>query len=95
LRSTTAAWPSGEFGAMGLEGAVRLGFRKELAAQPDAAAREALFQSLLARQIEAGSALNMATTLELDAVIDPADTRAWLARVLAAAGPRRPPSPSA
>jgi acetyl-CoA carboxylase carboxyltransferase component len=86
----TAAWPSGEFGAMGLEGAVRLGFRKELAAQADEAAREALFQSLLAGQVEAGSALNMASTLELDAVIDPADTRAWLARVLAAYHPPRP-----
>jgi acetyl-CoA carboxylase carboxyltransferase component len=80
----TAAWPSGEFGAMGLEGAVRLGFRKELAAQPDETAREALFQQLLARQVEAGGALNMAATLELDAVIDPADTRAWLTRVLTA-----------
>ena len=31
-----AAWPSGEFGPMGLEGAVRLGFRRELEAAPDA-----------------------------------------------------------
>jgi acetyl-CoA carboxylase carboxyltransferase component len=82
----TVAWPTGEFGAMGLEGAVRLGWRKELEAQPDEAAREVLFQQLLARQVEAGSALNMATTLEIDAVIDPADTRHWLVQGLLASG---------
>jgi len=80
----TVAWPTGEFGAMGLEGAVRLGWRKELAALKGAE-REARFQQLLAQQVEAGSALNMAATLEIDAVIDPAETRAWLARGLAAA----------
>ncbi len=79
------AWPGGEFGGMGLEGAVRLGWRKELQAQPEGPAREALWRELLARQVEAGSALNMAATLEIDAVIDPADTRAWLARGLAGA----------
>jgi acetyl-CoA carboxylase carboxyltransferase component len=73
-----AAWPTGEFGAMGLEGAVRLGFKKELEAIPEGAEREALFQTLLAKQYAAGSGLNMAATLEIDAVIDPADTRAWL-----------------
>jgi acetyl-CoA carboxylase carboxyltransferase component len=83
--TATVAWPSGEFGAMGLEGAVRLGYRKELAAQPEGAAREALFEALLARQVENGKALNMAATLEIDAVIDPAETRAWLARALASA----------
>jgi acetyl-CoA carboxylase carboxyltransferase component len=73
-----AAWPTGEFGAMGLEGAVRLGFKKELEAVPEGAEREALFQTLLAQQYAAGSGLNMAATLEIDAVIDPAETRAWL-----------------
>ncbi len=87
------AWPSGEFGAMGLEGAVRLGWRKELEALPAGPEREALYRELLARQVEAGSALNMAATLEIDAVIDPAETRAWLVRGLAGArlreaGPR-------
>lgn len=85
----TAAWPSGEFGAMGLEGAVRLGFAKELAAQPDDAARQALFDKLVARAYENGKALNMASYLEIDAVIDPADSRAWLLRGLAAV-PRPP-----
>ncbi|WP_417705164.1 carboxyl transferase domain-containing protein [Pseudomonas sp.] len=80
----TAAWPSGEFGAMGLEGAVRLGFAKELAAQPDDDARQALFDKLVAKAYENGKALNMASYLEIDAVIDPADSRAWLLRGLAA-----------
>jgi acetyl-CoA carboxylase carboxyltransferase component len=80
----TVSWPSGEFGGMGLEGAVRLGYRKELAAAPDGAEREALFQQLVARQYDAGQAMNMAATLEIDAVIDPAQTREWLARGLAA-----------
>nr|WP_100549114.1 MULTISPECIES: carboxyl transferase domain-containing protein [unclassified Pseudomonas] len=85
----TAAWPSGEFGAMGLEGAVRLGFAKELAAQPDETARQALFDKLVAKAYDNGKALNMASYLEIDAVIDPADSRAWLLRGLNAA-PRSP-----
>jgi len=76
------AWPSGEFGAMGLEGAVRLGYRKELEAAPDGPQREALYDQLVAAQYERGSALNMAATLEIDAVIDPAQTRNWLLRGL-------------
>jgi len=81
----TIAWPTGEFGAMGLEGAVRLGFRKELEALPAGPEREALFQRLVAQQYANGEALNLAATLEIDAVIDPADTRAWLARGLVSA----------
>ena len=80
----TVAWPTGEFGAMGLEGAVRLGYRKELEAQPEGPAREALFEQLLAQEYAKGSALNMAATLEIDAVIDPADTREWLFKGLQA-----------
>ncbi len=81
----TVAWPTGEFGAMGLEGAVRLGFRKELAAVPEGAERDALFNELVALQYSNGEAIHMAQTLEIDAVIDPADTRAWLVRGLASA----------
>ena len=83
----TVAWPTAEFGAMGLEGAVRLGYRKELDAQSDPIQREALYQQLLAHQYEQGKAINMAETLEIDAVIDPAETRAWIARVLPCASP--------
>ena len=76
-----AAWPSGEFGPMGIEGSVRLGFRKELeAAAPDE--REALFEKLVAEAVAKGQALNMASHLEIDDVIDPADTRDWLQRGL-------------
>ncbi|MGJ7615605.1 MULTISPECIES: carboxyl transferase domain-containing protein [unclassified Variovorax] len=81
----TVAWPTGEFGAMGLEGAVRLGFRKELAAAPEGAERDALFKQLVAQQYANGEAIHMAQTLEIDAVIDPADTRTWLVRGLASA----------
>jgi acetyl-CoA carboxylase carboxyltransferase component len=89
-----AAWPTGEFGAMGLEGAVRLGFKKELEAVPEGAEREALFQTLLAKQYAAGSGLNMAATLEIDAVIDPAETRAWLLAGLEAGKVGAPSRPS-
>ena len=81
----TVAWPTGEFGAMGLEGAVRLGFRKELEARPEGPEREALFEQLLAQQYANGAAIQMATTLEIDAVIDPAQTRHWLSQGLAGA----------
>tara|TARA_R110002049_G_scaffold15304_12_gene62763 strand:- start:719 stop:2254 length:1536 start_codon:yes stop_codon:yes gene_type:complete len=82
-----AAWPTGEFGGMGLEGAVRLGFRKELEAEEDPEAREQLFQQLVARMYEIGKASEAASYLELDAVIDPADTRAVVLRALRAAKP--------
>lgn len=81
----TVAWPTGEFGAMGLEGAVRLGYRKELQAAAEGAERDALFDRLLAEQHAKGSAEQMATTLEIDAVIDPAHTRHWLVQGLAGA----------
>jgi acetyl-CoA carboxylase carboxyltransferase component len=80
----TVAWPSGEFGAMGLQGAVKLGYAKELAAQPSDATRDVLYQQLVGDQYTAGHALNMAATLEIDAVIDPALTRDWLVRGLGA-----------
>jgi acetyl-CoA carboxylase carboxyltransferase component len=81
----TVSWPTGEFGGMGLEGAVRLGLRKELAAIDDETQREAMFQAAVAVAYERGKAINMASLLEIDAVIDPADTRTWLARGLRAA----------
>jgi acetyl-CoA carboxylase carboxyltransferase component len=81
----TVAWPSGEFGAMGLEGAVRLGYRKELEAVPEGPQREALYQRHVDEHYAKGKAINMAATLEIDAVIDPAETRDWLARGLASA----------
>jgi acetyl-CoA carboxylase carboxyltransferase component len=79
------AWPTGEFGAMGLEGAVKLGYRKELEAAAPGAERDALYDKLVAQQYANGEALHMAQTLEIDAVIDPAQTREWLVRGLASA----------
>ncbi|NIE62465.1 ATP-grasp domain-containing protein [Burkholderia sp. Ax-1719] len=78
----TIAWPSGEFGAMGLEGAVRLGYAKELAAIDDPAQREAEFERRVADAYRNGRAINMASFLEIDGVIDPAETRRWLMRGL-------------
>ncbi len=83
--NATVSWPTGEFGGMGLEGAVRLGYAKELAAEPEAT-REALFDRLVGRLYEAGKAISVAEWLEIDAVIDPAETRDWLLRARAAAG---------
>lgn len=80
----TVAWPTGEFGGMGLEGAVRAGFKKELAAVNDPLERQALYERLLADLYERGKAVNVAALLEIDAVIDPADTRKWVMQGLAA-----------
>lgn len=76
--SYTIAWPTAEFGAMGLEGAVKLGFKKELAEVQDPTARKALYEQLLAEQYQKGQAQEVASVLEIDAVIDPADTRETL-----------------
>ena len=79
----TVAWPTGEFGGMGLEGAVRLGYRRELDAIGDPAARQARYEQLVAEQYTRGKALSTAMAFEIDDVIDPADTRAVIAGVLA------------
>jgi len=76
------SWPQGEFGAMGLEGAVHLGFRQELAEAPDDAARQALFDTLLAEMYAKGRATEAASYLEIDAVIEPQDTRRVIAEAL-------------
>ena len=86
------AWPTGEFGPMGLEGAVRLGFRKELEAIDDPDERERSFQQRVAQMYERGKALNTASYFEIDDVIDPADTRRWIAALLNAS-PTPPPRP--
>lgn len=81
----SAAWPTGEFGGMGLEGAVHLGFRKELEALTDPAEKQALFDKLLARLYDEGRATHYAAATEIDAVIDPAETRRWIANARNAA----------
>jgi len=88
------AWPTGELGGMGLEGAVRLGFRAELEAEPDPAARQRLLDEMVAAAYEHGKGLNVAAQFEIDDVIDPADTRRWITSALLSAPipdhPRRP-----
>jgi acetyl-CoA carboxylase carboxyltransferase component len=71
----TAAWPTGEFGAMGIEGAVKLGYKKELEEIKDEDKRKELFDKLVSKMYEVGQAVEAASFLEIDAVIDPADTR--------------------
>ena len=81
------AWPTGEIGGMGLEGAVRLGFKKQLDALEDEEAKTALFEKLVGVMYEKGKALNAASQLEFDAVIDPAQTRERIVRGLNSHGP--------
>src|SRR5205809_1512296 len=88
----TVAWPTGEFGGMGLEGAVKLGYRKELAAVEDPAARQALFEEMVARMYEHGKAVSYATYFEIDDVIDPAESRKWIMTALRSVPP--PPARS-
>jgi acetyl-CoA carboxylase carboxyltransferase component len=81
------AWPTGEVGGMGLEGAVRLGYRNELAAIDDEAERERTFQTMVEAAYQHGKALNSASHFEIDDVIDPADSRRWITTMLASAPP--------
>ena len=86
----TVAWPTGEFGGMGLEGAVKLGYRNELAAIDDPAERRALFEEMVARMYEHGKAVNTASHFEIDDVIDPLDSRQWIMSALRSSPPPLP-----
>ena len=85
----TISWPSGEFGGMGLEGAVKLAYRKELEAISDPVERDELYARKVAQLYDVGRATAVAQYLEIDAVIDPADTRAWVMRGLKMRPPER------
>ena len=78
----TISWPTGEFGGMGLEGAVKLGFRKELEAIEDPQTREKMFQQMVDQLYERGKAVNMAAHFEIDAVVDPVETRRWISSAI-------------
>ncbi|TMM09514.1 MAG: carbamoyl-phosphate synthase large subunit, partial [Actinobacteria bacterium] len=94
----TVGWPTAEFGAMGLEGAVRLGMRRELEAIQDPAERERAFEAAVKAAYDRGQGINMAAYFEIDDVIDPADTGRWIATLFdrhatdwrSQAGKRRP-----
>jgi len=83
----TISWPTGEFGGMGLEGAVKLGYRKDLEAINDPKEREQAYQNLVEKMYQAGKGLSMADHFEIDDVIDPQDSRQWIMAALRAAGP--------
>jgi acetyl-CoA carboxylase carboxyltransferase component len=85
----TASWPTGEFGAMGIEGAIKAGFKKELAAIEDATQREKLYEDLVDQLYQRGKAVHIASYLEIDAVIDPAETRHWIMRGLKSVVPKK------
>ena len=84
------SWPTGEFGGMGLEGAVKLGYRKELEAETDPHKRKELYEQLVAKMYESGKALSTATYFEIDDVIDPAESRRWIMAALRSSPPPAP-----
>jgi acetyl-CoA carboxylase carboxyltransferase component len=84
------SWPTGEFGGMGLEGAVRLGYRKELEAISDPDERERVFQEMVEASYARGKALNTASHFEIDDVIDPAESRRWIVSTLRSMPPMAP-----
>lgn len=83
----TVGWPTSEFAGMGLEGAVRLGMRRELEAIDDPAERERAFDAMVAMPYERGRGISMAEYGEIDDAIDPADTRRWIAMLFDDAAP--------
>ena len=84
----TVTWPTGEFGGMGLEGAVKLGYRKELEAIKDPKKRIEAYEKMVADSYHRGRAVNMASHFELDDVIDPAETRNWVSSALKSLPPK-------
>jgi acetyl-CoA carboxylase carboxyltransferase component len=84
----TIGWPTSEFGAMGLEGAVKLGMRRELEAIEDDAERDRVYEATVAAAYERGRGIGMASYFEIDDVIDPADSRRWIRTLLDEPGPR-------
>ena len=86
----TVAWPTAEFAGMNIEGSVKLGYRKELAAIDDAEERRLEFERRVAGAYEGAKAINAGVGGGLDDVIDPADTRSWIASSLKRLPPRQP-----
>ncbi|HEU4841501.1 MAG TPA: carboxyl transferase domain-containing protein, partial [Ilumatobacteraceae bacterium] len=76
------AWPTGEFAGMGLEGQIKLGYRNELVNIADPAERKARFDHLVAEAYERSKAIHQGVVFGVDDVIDPMDTRHWLANGL-------------
>ena len=87
IKNFTISWPTGEFGGMGFEGAVRLGYRKEMEAIADPTERDKFFRDMVAKFYETGKAISIASVLEVDQVIDPIETRDWIIKGLHSAPP--------
>ena len=80
----TVAWPTAEFADMTLDGRVELMFGEELHAVEDPHERQTIRDRLLDAHVERARAVNSGgTNYGIDDVIDPADTRAWIAQGLA------------
>ena len=86
----TVSWPTGEFGGMGLEGSVKLGYRNELAAIEDPEARREKYEEMVAKAYQNGKALNYASMFSVDDTIDPADSRFWVSNILQSIRPQPP-----
>ena len=86
----TVSWPTGEYGGMGLEGQVKLGFRKELMAIEDPVERKKVYDRMVEGAYTHGKAINMASHFEIDDVIDPADSRKIIIRALKSVPPPPP-----
>lgn len=92
----SVSWPTGEFFGMGIEGAVKLGYRRELEAIADPAERQAAFERMVAQLYDAGKATSIANDFGIDDVIDPAESRDWIRATLGTeevstpSGKRRP-----
>jgi acetyl-CoA carboxylase carboxyltransferase component len=84
------AWPTAEYGGMGLEGAVNIIYKVELDAVADAEERAALHKRLTDALKRSNTAIEVAARYHYDDVIDPADTRDILIKTLATLPP--PPS---
>jgi acetyl-CoA carboxylase carboxyltransferase component len=84
------AWPTAEFGGMGLEGAVNIIYRRELDAVADADERATLHRRLTDELKRKNTAVEAAARFLYDDVIDPADTRAILLNTLATVPPPPP-----
>jgi acetyl-CoA carboxylase carboxyltransferase component len=84
------AWPTAEFAGMNIEGAVKLGYRNDLAALATAEERKALFDQLTAKAYERARAVNAGTNFGIDDVIDPAETRDWIVAGLRSLPPAQP-----
>ncbi|GBG25616.1 Pyruvate carboxylase [Hondaea fermentalgiana] len=76
----TVAWPTGEFGGMGLEGAVSLTYSKRLSEIEDLKERQAKFDELVQKAHDRGSAQVLANDFAIDDIIDPKDSRYWIRR---------------